>query len=228
MASVTQLKDGIYRLSIWHDKIGMSFSQFLIADAQPTLIETGYRKDFEETRRAIAEVLDPSTLRFVVVPHFEGDECGALNEILRLAPRAQPVTNRIGAMTSIADFAIASPYVAQEGDVLDLGRHKLRIIMAPFVHAWESLVVYEETEQVLFSSDFLGQYGVPDAISDADLTGRMKEFVSPESFPSDRHIHALVAKIEALPYSMFAPMHGAALTAHHAASLRAMKELRFP
>src|SRR5207247_6478213 len=50
---------------------------------------TGLRKTFPVVRAAVARVIDPARVRWIGFSHFEADECGALNDWLALAPRAQ-------------------------------------------------------------------------------------------------------------------------------------------
>ena len=45
--------------------------------------ETGYRSMFELVREQVAQVIDPTKIRWIGFSHFEGDECGGLNEWLR-------------------------------------------------------------------------------------------------------------------------------------------------
>ena len=40
--------------------------------------------------------------------------------------------------------------VVKEGDVLDLGEHKLTFVMAPMVHWPEAMMTYESTHKILF------------------------------------------------------------------------------
>ena len=54
----------------------ISVYQFLIDDERPTLIHTGMFPVYEDVRKAVAEILDPASLSYVVCPHFESDECG--------------------------------------------------------------------------------------------------------------------------------------------------------
>src|SRR2546428_10439049 len=56
----------------------MSFNQFLIEDEHPALIHTGTYPMYEDVRQAMAEVLDPRRLDYIIVPHFEADECGGM------------------------------------------------------------------------------------------------------------------------------------------------------
>jgi glyoxylase-like metal-dependent hydrolase (beta-lactamase superfamily II) len=79
-STVTEIAPSVYRISTFHPDYGMQFNQFLVADDEPVLVHTGFRKSFPTTRDAVATVLDPATLRWITFSHFEADECGALNE----------------------------------------------------------------------------------------------------------------------------------------------------
>lgn len=121
MATVTEVGSDIYRVNVEIPGKPVTFSLFIIRDEQPTLIETSYRRVFDEVIEAVATVIDPSTLRHIVIPHFEGDECGGLNLFLEAAPNAVPVCSPIGANTSIPDFSIREPLRVDEGAPRDSG-----------------------------------------------------------------------------------------------------------
>jgi flavorubredoxin len=88
-AKVSEIAPDVYRISTLHPGFGIQFNQFLIRDDESFLMHTGMRKMFETTREGIASVIDPATLRWIGFSHFESDECGALNDWLAVAPRAQ-------------------------------------------------------------------------------------------------------------------------------------------
>ena len=73
MARVDEVADGIYRISTLETETEFQFNQFLIDDERPTLVHTGMFPMYEDVRRAVAEVLDPASLAYVVCPHFEAD-----------------------------------------------------------------------------------------------------------------------------------------------------------
>ena len=133
MATVDEIAPDIFRINLGAmpgDPITTSF--FLIRDEQPTLIETGYRKTFDEGWDAVSRLLDPTTLRYVVVPHFEGDESGALNHFLERAPNAQAVGSPIGAALNLSDFAIREPLAVDDSDaVTDRDESDLPVEAAP-------------------------------------------------------------------------------------------------
>ena len=38
----------------------------------------------------------------------------------------------------------------EDGDVIDLGRHKLRFLETPHVHHWDSMMLFDETTKSVF------------------------------------------------------------------------------
>jgi flavorubredoxin len=225
MAQVTEIASGIYRINTAPAGAPVDFSCFLIDDEQPTLVETSYRRLFPETLEAVRRVLDPATLRYVVVPHFEGDECGALNLFLAEAPRAVPVGSPIGAATSLADFADRAPLAVDRRTVLDLGEHRLQFLITPYVHAWDSMLAFEPTTRTLFSSDlFLQPAGGP-AVTDADVSEAMVSYTRGLGlFPSRAHLDRALDAVETLDPATLACHHGTVKTGRIPAYVAAFRD----
>jgi flavorubredoxin len=79
---IDEIVDGVYRIATWNEESGITFNQFLIDDDRPALIHTGMHQLYEPVRGAVAEVLDPASLAFVALLHFEADECGGMDRFL--------------------------------------------------------------------------------------------------------------------------------------------------
>jgi flavorubredoxin len=88
MARIDQVADGIYRISVFEPEKRISFNQFVIDDERPTLIHTGQYPIYDEVRAAMSHVLDPSRLEYIIVPHFEADECGGMGRFVAAAKQA--------------------------------------------------------------------------------------------------------------------------------------------
>ena len=101
MTTVTEIAPDLFRISTYVPEAGIQFSQFLVRDEQPLLIETGMKLLFPAVREAVARLIDPMTIRYIGFSHFEGDERGSLNEWLTLAPDAETVCSFVGAATSV-------------------------------------------------------------------------------------------------------------------------------
>ena len=87
--SITEIAPDVFRLSLFIPEANLQFNQFLVRDEEPLLFHTGMRAIFPMVREAVAQLIDPSTLRHISFSHFEADECGSLNEWLEIAPNAQ-------------------------------------------------------------------------------------------------------------------------------------------
>jgi hypothetical protein len=52
MATIAEVADGIYRVNIEVPRSPVTFSFFVIKDEQPTLVQTGFSRLFDESLRA--------------------------------------------------------------------------------------------------------------------------------------------------------------------------------
>jgi flavorubredoxin len=59
---IDEIVGGIYRISTWQEPYGITFNQFLVADDRPALIHTGMHHLYDDVRKTIGQVLDPTTL----------------------------------------------------------------------------------------------------------------------------------------------------------------------
>src|SRR5260370_18703975 len=98
MTTVTEIAQEIFRICTYLPELGMQFNQFIVRDREPLLYHTGMKAMFPAVRDAIAKVIDPARLRWIAFSHFEADECGALDEVLAIAPKAQAVCSLVRAM----------------------------------------------------------------------------------------------------------------------------------
>ncbi|MGP3982080.1 hypothetical protein [Streptomyces sp. KR80] len=226
MAAVDEVAPDIFRINVVtvpDEDFTTSF--FLIRDEAPTLVETGFRRAFDETREALAQVIDPATLRYLVVPHFEGDECGALNLFLEQAPHAVPVASPVGVAVNLGDFAVRDPMAVDASSELDLGTHRLRFMITPYVHTWESMLPYDPTTGTVFCSDvFIGPEG-GHPVTDADQSDVMIEMYKTVGiFPSRAHLDSALDKIEAVHPQTLACHHGSVKAARIGTYLQALRE----
>ena len=113
MTRVDHLSGGIYRISTYAPEKRISFNQFLIDDDEPALIHTGTFPMYADVRSAITQVLDPSRLRHVIVPHFEADECGGMGRFVAEAPKSVLACSAVGVRYLNDGHACAGSYNAR-------------------------------------------------------------------------------------------------------------------
>jgi hypothetical protein len=152
---IDEIAAGIYRLSVYVPDIappvGFTFNHFLVRADEPMLFHCGLRAMFPTLSEAVGRLIPIETLRWIGFGHVEADECGAMNEWLGVAPRAQVVHGATACMVSVNDLADRAPRTLTDGEVVDLGGRRVRYIDTPHVpHGWEAGVLYEETTATLF------------------------------------------------------------------------------
>jgi flavorubredoxin len=229
-AKVTEIAPDQYVISIYVPDFNLRFNHYLIKDEEPLLFHTGMKHMFPELREAVARLIDPTTLRWIAFSHFESDECGALNEWLALAPRAEPLCGLVGALVSVNDFADRPAHVLSQDEILKTGRHRFRFRQTPHVpHNWEACLLFEEETGTLLCSDLLTHEGDVEAVTESDVVERAKRaliggqsgpFANPYPYTplTEPILHGLA---DLLPKRL-ALMHGSVFVGNGA---RALKDL---
>lgn len=213
---VNEIAPDVYRISTFHPEFGIQFNQFLVADDEPFLMHTGFRKMFPATLEAVASVIAPSELRWVGFSHFESDECGALNDWLRVAPRAQAVSSFVGVNVQLEDFADRPARALSDGEVLVTGARRLRFLSTPHVpHGWDAGLFFEETTRTLLCSDLFFHPGDPDPVVETDVVGRAREAIiegqagpMAHDMPYTPYTDATLRRLAELEPRTLALMHG--------------------
>jgi flavorubredoxin len=212
---IDEIADGIYRIHTPVREVpgGFNFNQYLVVDDQPLLFHTGPRRMFPLVREAIAAVMPPETLRWISFSHVEADECGALNELLAIAPQAQPLCGRIAAMVSVADLADRPPRALGDGESISLGRHTVSWIDAPHVpHGWETGFLHDATTRTLFCGDLFTQGGADhEPLVETDILGPSEAFrAAMDYYSHTTRAAAPLARLADLAPTTLACMHGSA------------------
>ena len=139
MSTITEIAPDLYRISIYVPEADLQFNHFVVRDDEPLLYHTGMRGMFPLVREAVARIIDPSHIRWIGFSHFEVDECGALNEWLRVAPSAQAVCSVVGALVNLNDFADRAPRGMASDEVLSTGKYRFRFRATPHLpHGWDA------------------------------------------------------------------------------------------
>jgi flavorubredoxin len=171
--NIDEIGERIFRFSTFVPDIGptgFTFNQFLVEDDEPLLFHTGPKAIFPLVSEAVGRVSSLERLRWITFGHLEADECGAMNLLLAAAPHAQVAHGVMGCLVSLNDLADRPPVPLTDGQVLELGTHRVRHIDTPHVpHGWDARVLYEESTNTLLCGDLLTQLGDPPALTGDDL-----------------------------------------------------------
>jgi flavorubredoxin len=211
---IDHIAGGIYRISTWHPHSHITFNQFLIADDRPALIHTGEYGDYPGIRAAVAQVLDPATLAYLVLLHWEGDENGGMDRFKAEAPGAELVGSALSIQLNARGFGIVDRVRGfQDGERLALGQHTLRFLETPHVHHWDSMMVVEEKTNSLFPSDLFLQPGEQPPVVTENLSNEMcATYRAVGIFAHEQPVRAVVDRVAALDPAWVHAMHGGTLT----------------
>ena len=142
---------------------GMAYNSYLIVDEQVAILDTADSNVSNEWYDNLNEALDGREPNYLVVHHLEPDHSALIKTVMDKWPCLKVVaSSKAIAMLPqfFEDIDLEGRTVeVKEGDVLDLGSHKLRFIAAPMVHWPEVMMSFDESDNVLYSADAFGKFG---------------------------------------------------------------------
>jgi flavorubredoxin len=226
------LEDTIYFLGVndrrsslfenfWPLPHGVSYNSYLIVDEKVCLIDTVDRKFTDEFFDKIHDIIGSRPIDFLVINHVEPDHSGSLKAICDKYPSITLVGNKKTFPIVENFYGITSPIkTIEDGELLDLGKHKLNFYTIPMVHWPESMVTYESTTKTLFSNDAFGSFGTLDGgIFDDEINLSFYEEEAMRYFTNIvgkycPHTQRALTKLEELEIALIAPSHGLIWRSH--------------
>ncbi len=190
---------------------GVTYNSYVILDDKIAVIDSVDRTAGEEWMENIEDVLEGRKVDYLIVEHMEPDHCGNIQRLVEHFPNAKVVGNE-RTFPEIEQFyhldLEGRKVVVKEGDVLDLGKHKLTFIMAPMVHWPEVMFVYDTTEKVLFSADAFGRFGPYYNGGEWDKDDEAGRYFLNIVGKYCAQVQAVLKKAAALDIEMICPLHG--------------------
>ena len=189
---------------------GMSYNSYLIKDEKNVVLDTIDEKLTDIWFKNLEKALDGEKPDYLIVSHMEPDHAYNIGELAKKYPEMKIVGNQL-TFNMLANFFKEidfsnRKFVVMEGDVLDIGKHKLQFFMAPMVHWPEVMVTYEQTEKILFSADGFGKFGALDVDEEWDCEARRYYFGIVGKY--GMQVQSLLKKAEKLDIQMICPLHG--------------------
>lgn len=196
---------------------GISYNSYLIADTKVAVMDTADDVMAEEWKSNLREALNGRQPDYLVVHHMEPDHSALAKWVLDEWPTAKIVASA-KAIQMLPQFfeginLDGRTVVVKEGDLLDLGNHKLRFFAAPMVHWPEVMVSFDESDGVLYSADAFGKFG---ALGNCGFYGRDDQDWSCEARryyfnivgKYGNQVTALLKKLSPLPIKAIRALHG--------------------
>ncbi len=190
-------------------KNGMSYNSYIIKDEKTVILDTIDEGVTEKWLDNLEKVLGNKEPEYLIVSHMEPDHAYNIGTLIEKYPNMKIVGNTFtfNILSNFFDVDISDKKViVKEGDILDLGKHKLQLFMAPMVHWPEVMVTYEQTEKILFTADGFGKFGALDVEEKWDDEARRYYFGIVGKY--GMQVQALLAKASKLDIKMICPLHG--------------------
>ena len=192
---------------------GMSYNSYLIKDDKNVVLDTIDESLSKTWMDNLTRELNEEEVDYLVVSHMEPDHAYNIGVLTKKFPKMKIVGNQFTFNILANFFEIENleerKLLVKEGDVLDLGKHKLQFFMAPMVHWPEVMVTFEQTEKILFSADAFGKFGSLDYEDDWISEARRYYFGIVGKY--GMQVKALLDKASKLDIKTICPLHGPVL-----------------
>ena len=94
---MTEIYKGLYQFTTVLEPIKLSMHQYLLMTNEPILVQTGSISQAQSTIPEIKKLLEGKELRYILISHFESDECGGLSLVLKECPEATAICSEVTA-----------------------------------------------------------------------------------------------------------------------------------
>ena len=191
---------------------GMSYNSYVITDEKIAVMDTVDRNFGHEWLDNLEKALGGRAPDYLVVQHMEPDHSANIKNFADRYPNAKIVGN-------LKTFVMMKQFFGtdfeerklevKEGDVLDLGKHKLTFVFAPMVHWPEVMVTFDTASGTLFSADGFGKFGASDA--DEPWADEARRYYIGIVGKYGVQVQNLLKKAAALDIKRICPLHGPVL-----------------
>ena len=191
---------------------GMAYNSYLIKDKDYVIFDTVDERVTAKWLQKLTEELDGEEPDYLIISHMEPDHAYNIEMLAERYPNMKIVGNQItfNILSNFFDIDLSKrKVIVSEGDILDIGKHKLQFIMAPMVHWPEVMMTYEQTEKILFSADAFGKFGALDVDEEWDCEARRYYFGIVGKYGDQ--VQALLKKASHLEIKTICPLHGPVL-----------------
>jgi len=199
---------------IMRTKNGSTYNSYLIKDGDDVaIIDTVKAKFTTPYLEHIAELIDPKTIKYVIIQHTEPDHSGSLGALLDVAPQAKVVCAKVAAkyVRNVLNKEV-DPILVENNATLTVGNKTLRFLSTPFLHWPDTMMTYLESDKILFpcdvfSSHFCDSRMFNDLIT-RDFWPDFQYYFDMIMRPFKKQMRNALKKIEPLDFDTIAPSHG--------------------
>jgi anaerobic nitric oxide reductase flavorubredoxin len=139
---------------------GTTYNNYLIRDNDVTLLDT-VKHDFADvTIGNIRDVVDPASVKNLIVNHIEPDHASSIEAVMHVCPNATIFISERGkkGLDRHVDTSKWKFKIVKSGETLSTGKYTLVFLETPMLHWPDSMVTYVKEAKLLISQDAFGQH----------------------------------------------------------------------
>lgn len=163
---------------LWPIPNGVSYNAYIVKGSEKIALIDSVDKFYSKDLLAnIEEVVKCSEIDYFIMNHIEPDHSGSFKAVINEAKKAKVVSSQAGINFARSYYGGDFEAIAvKDGDIVDLGRHTLKFITAPWLHWPETIFTYDTVSQTLFSGDAFGTFGaIEEKLFDEDIDKKIYE-----------------------------------------------------
>jgi len=231
--SSIEIENGVYWVGFYDKQAGLHCNPYLIVDNDEALvIDGGSRPDFATVMMKILQTgIAPDQITALLYQHYDPDLCGSIPNFESLIKNKDlKIISASENLMFIRHYSAASqlvPISKLDFQYTFSSGRKLQFIKTPYSHSGGSIVTFDPTSGILFSSDLLGSLSTdwglflklrPECVDCVNLSkcpqGRkncpihdMLDFHK-KLMPCNKALRYSIEKILEVPFKIVAPQHG--------------------
>jgi len=201
---------------VMETKYGTTYNSYFIDAEYPAIVETAKEKFWNIYEEKIRKVINPESIKYIFVNHTEPDHSGSIKRLLNIAQNAVVVGS--GNSIRYLKDQIGEDFhslIVKDGDIVDLGNKKMKVIAAPNLHWPDSIYTYLEEDKILFTCDSFGAHYCNKEMFD-DKVGNyddaFKYYFDVILKPFSKYMLKAIEKIRNLEITAICTGHGPLLT----------------
>ncbi len=199
----------------WPLEKGVCYNSYLINDEKIAIMDTVKFNKTDEYLSKIKEIIGDRKPDYLVVHHMEPDHSSSMKAIISEYPDIKIVGNKktFELMRGFYDIT-ENYYEVGEGDIIDLGNHKLKFFMTPMIHWPETMMSFDLTDGILFSMDAFGGFGsldgtlFDDEVNLSFYEDEIRRYYSNIVAKYSPIVQNALKKLSTLDIKIIAPTHG--------------------
>ena len=166
LESSVEIADGIYWIGFFDEQAGLHCNPYLIIDNdEAVVIDGGSRPDFATVMLKILQTgIAPNQIIALLYQHYDPDLCGSIPNFEDIIKRNDlKIISDSSNLMFIRHYSVATgllPISKLNYQFRFSSGRTLQFVKTPYAHSGGSIVTFDETSGILFTSDLFGSLGL--------------------------------------------------------------------